>query len=184
MPGSLLSLLFIGYPLSRKKNATFLYLKYKGTFARLIKSFVSSVRWRSFLWHLSPLLFPDEPRLSGWAGLVSVLSPGRQCQAGINIMESHPRSHKAGVVLGLLGQAALLFWIEVSYIFWMEWRAYRGRLNSGPLFPRSQQAVQAMRTCAVELRVTAYPSLKHLRQHLCSHPTDRNKSYSRLSWSR
>lgn len=116
MPGFLISLLFIGYPLSRKKIATLLCPKYKRIFARLIKSFVSLVRWCSFLWHLSPLLFPDEPRLSGWVGLVSVLISGRQYQARINIMESHPRSHKVGVVWGLLGQAALLFWIEVSYI--------------------------------------------------------------------
>lgn len=151
MPGSLLSLLFIGYPLRRKKNATLLCLKYKGTFARLIKSFVSLVRRRSF---------PDEPRLSGWLGLVSVLSSGRQCQSRINIMESHPRSHKAGMVLGL-------FWIEVSYISWgdLGWNGVRigdaGTL--APLSPRSKQAVQAMLACAVELRVTAYPSHKHCR---------------------
>lgn len=106
----------LGTPWAKKKNATLLCPKYKRIFARLIKSFVSLVRWRSFLWHLSPLLFPDEPRLSGCVGLASVLSSGRQYQARINIMESHPRSHEVGVVWGLLGQAALLFWIEVSYI--------------------------------------------------------------------
>lgn len=157
MPGFLISLLFIGYPLSRKKIATLLCPKYKRIFARLIKSFVSLVRWRSFLWHLSPLLFPDEPRLSGWVGLVSVLISGRQYQARINIMESHPRSHKAGVVWGLPGpgSSALLNWGLLHFRGWpwMEWPAYKGCLNSDSLSPRSQQAVRAKLACAAELGV-------------------------------
>lgn len=37
------------------------------------------------------------------------------------------RSHKAGVVWGLLSQAALFFWIEVSYISWgdLGWNGMR-----------------------------------------------------------